>query len=198
MFAGAKMAFHRPVIVGAEARLTETVKAVSEKTGKSGRLVFVEVERVLSQQDEAGLTEVQTLVYREAATALQMPAPAPEGPPPHADWRETVKPDPALLFRFSAVTFNAHRIHYDRDYATKAEFYPGLVVHGPLIALSLLEAFHRRHQDAVVKSFEFKAQSPLFDDAPFFVCGRVEAGGARLFALAANGALAMEARVEFD
>jgi 3-methylfumaryl-CoA hydratase len=198
MFAGARMRFLRPVTVGAAAVLTETVRDVSEKTGKSGRLVFVEVERVLSQKGEAALSETQTLVYREAATAPQKPAPALEGAPPEADWRDEVRPDPALLFRFSAVTFNAHRIHYDRDYATKAEFYPGLVVHGPLIALSLLEAFHRRHQDAVVKSFEFKAQSPLFDDASFFVCGRGEAGGARLFAQAANGAIAMQASVEFD
>lgn len=194
MFAGATLTFAGPVEVGAQTVLRETIKSISEKAGRTGRLAFVEVERALIQKDETRVREVQSIVYREAATApTAVPQAAPRDPALVFDWRDEISPDPVLLFRFSAVTFNSHRIHYDRDYAREAEFYPGLVVHGPLIALSLLEAFHRRFEGARVASFEFRALSPLFDLHPFWVCGRREGEGVTLWAEGPSGEKAMQA-----
>jgi 3-methylfumaryl-CoA hydratase len=194
MFAGADMTFEAPLALDAPTELTETITAIEEKSGRGGPLVFVNLARELSQGGVSCVREVQTLVYRGAAS------PAPAAPVPSeakAQWRELKTPDPVLLFRFSAATFNSHRIHYDRDYAQGVEGYPGLVAHGPLIALLLLEALHRRTEGAPLSAFRFRALRPLFDTAPFSVCGRLDGKIADLWAEAPDGGVAMTASATF-
>ncbi|WP_419320790.1 FAS1-like dehydratase domain-containing protein [Caulobacter sp. ErkDOM-E] len=191
MFAAAEMRFAAPLLAGVETEWVERVASISEKAGKSGPLTFVEVERRISQGGALCIAETQTIVYRPAPTPGE-PAPSPVAAPDDADWRVTITPDAAMLMRFSAATFNAHRIHYDRAYAVEVEGYPGLVVHGPLIALSLLEALP---PGRAVTSFSFRAVRPLFDGAPFEACCKRVDGGVELWARSADGWLAMTARV---
>ena len=134
------------------------------------------------------MVEEQDIVYRGHSGS----APPPPAPP-SALWSRTLRPDDVLLFRYSSLTFNAHRIHYDRRYAVETEGYPGLVVHGPLIATLLLDLVHRNLPQAKVSRFSFRAISPLFDTAPFTICGHPEGNQVRLWAQNENGALAMEA-----
>jgi 3-methylfumaryl-CoA hydratase len=122
--------------------------------------------------------------------------PRPVASPLDADWADEIQPDPVLLFRYSALTFNAHRIHYDQPYATEVEGYPGLVVHGPLLATLLLERLRHRLPQRVITAFEFRAVRPVFHTAPFFVCARVDqpdVGGVALWVRDADGNLCMEA-----
>jgi 3-methylfumaryl-CoA hydratase len=121
--------------------------------------------------------------------------PAPEG----EKWKREIHPDPVLLFRYSAVTFNSHRIHYDQPYATKVEGYPGLVVHGPLIATLLVDLFRRSRPDAVLRAYSFRALRPLYDTANFWTCGvpDEELRSAKLWTRDAEGAVTMEARASW-
>jgi 3-methylfumaryl-CoA hydratase len=192
MFAGADMTFEAPLALDTPTVLTETIEAIDEKSGRAGALIFVRLARELSQADAASVREVQTIVYRDAGAT---PAAAPKPSETQAQWRETITPDPVSLFRFSAATFNSHRIHYDRAYAQGVEGYPGLVVHGPLIAIRLLEALHRQTGDAPLVAFRFRALRPLFDTAPFAVCGRIDGHEAELWAEAPDGGVAMTASV---
>jgi 3-methylfumaryl-CoA hydratase len=198
MWAGGRLAFERPLRIGEAMRRISTIRSVESKTGKSGPLVFVTVRHEIFGSFGGALSEEHDIVYREA----QRPGEAAQGNPrpARADeiWRRDVRPDEVLLFRYSALTFNGHRIHYDRRYVTETEGYPGLVAHGPLIA-TLLADLARRHDPRPLASFEFRAVSPLFDGAPFSVCGAPTGQGAaaELWARASEGALAMEARVRF-
>ncbi len=193
MWAGSRIDFKRPLRIGAAVTRRSTISNLSEKEGKSGRLLFVTVEHEISDDTGVVLDEVQDIVYREAQRPGAAPAPdarAPENP----QWRWRIDPDPVLLFRYSALTFNGHRIHYDRPYATQVEGYPGLVVHGPLIATLLLHSLRSRHPGATVKSFAFRAVKPIIDGAPFDVCGTLaDDGSATLFAADHAGALCMDA-----
>lgn len=198
MFAAAQMAFTGPLQVGAETQLVERIVSIDEKVGQSGPLVFVGVERAFSQGGTLRVIETQTIVYRQppAPDKAAPPAvPAPNAPPDTAQWQVEIRPDPVLLFRFSAATFNSHRIHYDRAYAIDQEGYSGLVVQGPLIALSLLEALHAAAPGRTVEHFSFRALQPLFEGAPFHACGTLTDDGASLWAQNANGGLAMTAKV---
>lgn len=163
MFAGATSTFKKPLRIGGTATKRSTIKSIEEKSGKrSGRMVFVVVEHEISDSDGLCLTESQTIVYRGAST--QSPStsvPTAEPLPPLLHQRE-VTPDPVMLFRFSALTYNAHRIHYDRQYATEEEGYSDLVVHGPLTALLLISHFQQRYQDKKIRSFSFRGTSPFF------------------------------------
>jgi len=195
MFASADMRFHGELQVGAETELHERVVSVVEKTGKTGTLTFVELQRRFSQSGEVRVQETQNIVYRDRTPG---PAAAPPVTPSlhTARWRRTITPDPVLLFRFSAATFNSHRIHYDRPYALDVEGYPALVVHGPLIALALLEALYAEKPGARVAAFRFRAVRPLFDNAPFSVCGAMDGATANLWAEAPDGGVAMTAEAE--
>lgn len=193
MFAAAEMRFEAPLLAGVETEWVERIASIVEKPGRSGPLTFVEVERRISQGGVPCVAESQTIVYRPARTTGE-PAPSPVAAPDDAEWRTSVCPDAVLLMRFSAATFNAHRIHYDRAYAVEVEGYPGLVVHGPLIALSLLEALP---PGRTVTRFAFRALSPLFEGAAFEACGKLTDNGAELWACSAEGWLAMTAEVEF-
>jgi 3-methylfumaryl-CoA hydratase len=185
MWAGGRLEFHLPLRSGDRITRTSKIVDVQFKEGRTGPLVFVLVRHEISNAEGVAVTEEHDIVYRGPAPASpKSPAPA------DAVWEQTVHPDDVLLFRYSALTFNGHRIHYDRRYATEVEGYPGLVVHGPLIATLLA---------GMVKSpmarFEFRAISPLFDTAPFRICGRPEDDGQtiRLWAKDDTGALAMTA-----
>ena len=194
MWAGGRFEFLRPLRVGNAMRRTSTITAVTPKRGRSGELVFVSVEHRIDGPDGVALVETQELVYREADTVTATPPPAPDD----AAWQEPHHADDVQLFRYSALTFNGHRIHYDRRYATETEGYPGLIVHGPLIA-TLLARLASRHSDGKpLREFSFRAHSPLFDIAPFSVCGRPEgATGAQLWARDATGRLAMSAAADW-
>lgn len=169
MFAGGRATFHRPLTVGTVTRREAEVTNVADKTGRSGRLVIVDVTyRLFDGAGDLAVEEVQNLVYREAAPVSGAPAELPaERPVPGLPIERTsetewdFRTDPSLLVRFSAVTSNAHRIHYDWPYATREEGYPGLVVHGPLQALALLET-HRLAGGAPVASLAHRGRAPLF------------------------------------
>lgn len=187
MFAASDIAFEAPLAIGQAARLVSIIAEVQHKSGRSGDLVFVTVERALEQDGTIRVRERQSYVYREAGAAVPLPEPAAEDPV-----GERWTPDPVHLFRFSAATFNAHRIHYDRDYASQVEGYPSLVIHGPFTA-SKLAALAAR--DGTLARFSFRAQAPLFEGQPVFLQRGDEQGAYR--AVRADGAVAMTANAEF-
>ena len=178
MWAGSDFAFHEPLCIGDALERTSTIVSVSEKSGRTGTLVFVKVRHEIRRNGSANvaLTEHHNIVYRDA------PSPADVTPPPQAaptafTWERRIVPDDVLLFRYSALTFNGHRIHYDRKYVTEVEGYPGLIVHGPLIATLLMDLLRRNAPEAKVRAFEFKAVRPTFDINPFSVHGQPSADG---------------------
>lgn len=189
MFAASDMTFAGPLRPGQETEVTDTIAAVEEKAGASGPLTFVTVDRVFSQAGAAQVRERQTIVY---TAAPPLPRTLDDEPTPTSDWRRETPTDPVLLFAFSAATSNSHRIHYDLPYATEAEGYPGLVVHGPLIALLLLEATPQRP----LTRFSFRALRPAFAGETITAQGRLADGGAELWATC-DGALLMKARATF-
>jgi 3-methylfumaryl-CoA hydratase len=193
MWAGGRVEFHHPLRVGETISRVSRILDVKLKQGRTGALVFVLVRHEISNAEGVALTEEHDIVYREHPKAGE-PPPPPIAAPADFAWQRTIHPDDVLLFRYSALTFNGHRIHYDRRYATEVEGYPGLVVHGPLIATLLLDLLRRVQPQANVARFEFRSVSPLFDTAPFVVCGKPEDGGAiRMWARNATGGLAMDA-----
>jgi len=193
MFAGARMQAYRPLRVGVPAVREGTIRDVVMKSGKSGALAFVTVAYRFQQDGLLCLEEEQDIVYREPGAAVAAPSPVALPPPPAGAWSRTLQPDSRLLFRFSALTFNAHRIHYDRGYAMTVEGYPGLVVHGPLTAALLLQLV--RHATArPVATFSFRGVAPLFDLGPIRLLGRPADGGVELEAQGPDGAAALLAR----
>lgn len=186
MFAAAEIEFSAPLVPESPARMTSTIAEVSHKAGRSGDLVFVVVERVLSQEDETRVRERQTFVYRGHGPAPEMPRPArpvPDG--------EVWQPTEVNLFRYSAATFNGHRIHYDRRYATEVEGYPALVVHGPFTAARLAALAMR---EGGLAGFSFRATAPLFLGQPIYM-RRADADTFQ--AVRCDGASAMHAEVRF-
>ena len=194
MWAGSQFEFHAPVCVGDAVARTSTVADVTQKEGRTGRLVFVRVRHEVrcNGAAEPALVELHDIVYREAKQAADM-EPPPVAAATGAAWQRTVVPDDVLLFRYSALTFNGHRIHYDRRYVTEVEGYPGLIVHGPLIATLLLDLLRRELPNAQVASFQFKAVRPTFDLQPFSVCGRRDGSTVTLWAQDHEGWLTMHA-----
>lgn len=194
MWAGGRLTFLRPLRVGARATRISRVTSVTGKSGRSGALVFVLVRHEIFADDTLALVEEQDLVYRGVTeAALPEPLAAPSG---ESRSRRLVAHDP-LLFRYSALTFNTHRIHYDRRYVLEHEGYPGLVVHGPLIATLLAEQVRSAMPRARLAHFEFRAVRPIFDGAPFDLCARDEPWGATLWARDGAGHLAMRAEARF-
>jgi 3-methylfumaryl-CoA hydratase len=180
MWAGGRVTFLKPLLIGERVKRTSTILKVEEKSGKSGHLVFVTVQHEVSGQNGTALVEEQDIVYREAAAAGSVSAPGKDIEPDATPWRWDVVPDPILLFRYSALTMNGHRIHYDRPYAMQEEAYPGLVVHGPLQA-TLLAQLAARHLKAPLATFAFRGQSPAFDGATLHVCGAPSDEGGNLW-----------------
>ena len=195
MWAGGRIRFESPLCIGDRAQRQSTILDVRTKSGRSGELVFVTVRHDLSVNGRLAISEEQDLVYREAASAgSQVPAGQPA--PADAAWRQAWRADPVMLFRYSALTFNAHRIHYDRPYATGEEHYRGLVVHGPLQATLLLE-LARRHAGRPVKTFEYRALQPVFDGEGFFANGQPGDSGAELWTSNESGSICMQATAGF-
>src|SRR6185437_4594407 len=156
MWAGSRLEFARPLRVGSEVTRTSTISDVAVKEGRSGRLVFVTVRHEVSDAGGLVLSDEHDIVYRGEAALAAAPVAAPAG----EAWRREIRPDPVLLFRYSAVTFNSHRIHYDHPYATRVEGYPGLVVHGPLIATLLVDLFRRERPRERIARYAFRASRP--------------------------------------
>jgi 3-methylfumaryl-CoA hydratase len=194
MWAGSRMAFFRPLRIGDAIRRKSRIADVKVKQGRSGTLVFVTVRHEITRGDESLLTDQHDIVYRDLQKADVNVLAARSAPNDHA-WLREIHPTPVLLFRYSALTFNSHRIHYDFPYVTGTEGYPGLVVHGPLLATLLLDLLLQQRPGVRVMRFEFRAVSALFDNAPFVVCGRPEDDGKiiALWAKAEDGRLAMDA-----
>ena len=196
MWAGGKLIFHHPIRLGAFIRRVSTIAGVSEKQGKTGQLVFVKVKHRIEDDKGLALEEEQDIVYREAAPQGGEQAGAGEAPPAEFDWQRTVTPDPVSLFRYSALTFNGHRIHYDREFCKEHEGYPGLVYHGPLTATVLVDLFLRNNPGQQVMGFSFRALAPLFDTKPFSIHGKATKQGTDLWAVTPEGRMAMKAELQ--
>jgi 3-methylfumaryl-CoA hydratase len=190
MYAGGRITVHRPLLIGRPARRISTIADVQVKAGRSGPLAFLTVRHEFADAEGTAVVDEQDLVYREATSAAGTGE--ARRAPGKAPWRRAIETDEALLFRYSALIFNAHRIHYDLPYCEK-EGYPGLVVHGPLIA-TLLADLVRRNTDRAVTAFSFRAVKPLFHPAPWAVCGIPKGNTVELWAEDGEGAVAMEAR----
>ena len=216
MWAGSQIAFAQHLRVGDTVRRESTIADVNDKSGRSGRLVFVKVNHKLFRGDEsiAAIDEFHDIVYRQAPKADDKPVPPQVAPQlqsspstststsslPHVatalTWERKIVPDSLLLFRYSALTFNGHRIHYDQPYVTQVEGYPGLVVHGPLIATLLLDGLRHQLADVDIASYSFRAVRPTFDTDHFFVCGQQDGDKSfHLWAKDHQGWLTMDAKV---
>lgn len=199
MWAGGRLSLPGIVRVGEMARRDSRILSVEAKRGRSGDLVFVTVAHQISGMQGTAIREEHDIVYR-APPEPGAPSPKPELAPGDAVWRREIRPDPVLLFRYSALTFNGHRIHYDQPYATRVEGYAGLIVHGPLIATLLLDLVGREAPGRRLAGFSFRAKSPLFDTASFFVNGIPDGNGrsVRLWAEGPGRSLAMEATADLE
>jgi 3-methylfumaryl-CoA hydratase len=168
MFAGGRLRFHEPLRFGDEVTRSSRLVDVRVKEGRSGQMAFATIRHDFTRGETLLIEEEQDIVYRSQAipgVTAAAPVPCDGAEPPPGEWRFEVSTDPTLLFRFSALTYNSHRIHYDEPYTRSVEGYPGLVVHGPLLALLLLELPRRHQPQADVSSFEFRLSRPVF-------CGR--------------------------
>jgi 3-methylfumaryl-CoA hydratase len=199
MFAGERLRFHRTIRIGETLRRETELADISLKAGSTGTLVFATVvQRIFGPEGLAVEEERRTVFREEIKPGERNQAPRREEPPADTPWRRRVTPDPVLLFRFSALTFNSHRIHYDRAWAMDVEGYPGLVVHGPLTSTLLID-FARDHAGArPIVSYATQARAPLFDNTSFELRGRPTADGrgAELWAVTPEGTVAMSAVAE--
>ena len=193
MWAGGRLTFDHELRVAGDIGRTSRITDVSVKQGRSGQMVFVTVEHEISDADGVAIKEEHDIVYRENPKPDD-PRPQPRKAPDDETFSREIDPDPVMLFRYSALTFNGHRIHYDRTYVTEVEGYPGLIVHGPLTATLLVELLRENLPDSRVRSFSFRAVRPLFDTNRFQVCGRQDNDGrVRLWTRDHEGWLTMEA-----
>lgn len=196
MWAGSRMWFHHPLRIGDAISRVSQIVDIGQKKGRAGHLVFVLIRHQVSNERGVALTQEDDIVYLEHPRlasvngALAKAAGTPE-------WSREIRPDESLLFRYSALTFDSHRIHYDGTYVCTREGYPGLVIQGPLLATLLMDLLRRHRPDVFLSSCSFRAVTPLFANAPFWLCGMPSADGntADLWVKGADGALAMQARV---
>jgi 3-methylfumaryl-CoA hydratase len=197
MWAGGRLDFRRPIRIGEKLARESEILAVEPKQGKSGNLVFVTVQHTVRASGEVAVVEEHDIVYRDAA---QPGAPTPPGKPAPAQaaWQREIVPDEALLFRYSALIFNAHRIHYDLDYCRKEEGYPGLIVHGPLQTTLLLD-LSRRHAGKPVRKLAYRAISPAFHNEKLTIGGNPSADGksAQLWIAGPSGHITMTGAVDY-
>ena len=197
MWAGGRIEFRRPLRVGDEIRRDSTILSIVPKEGRSGSLVFVTVRHTVFCGGELAVIEDHDIVYREAATPGEQPAQA-QSAPSKASWRREIVADPVMLFRYSALTFIGQRIHYDLEYCRNVEGYPGLVVHGPLQVILLLDLARRNEPRAVIR-LEYRALHPLFHYDRFSLNGNPAPDGSRAELWTANpaGNYAMSATAYF-
>ncbi|WP_029584163.1 MaoC family dehydratase N-terminal domain-containing protein [Bradyrhizobium sp. URHD0069] len=180
MWAGGELEFFEPLRVGDEMARTSRISDVTMKTGSTGVLCFVSVEHLVKTPRGTAIRERQDIVYRDMSAAPSAPT-KPATPPPAAQHRESHMADPVLLFRYSALTFNGHRIHYDRDYVTKVEGYPGLIFHGPLQAAFIVEMAAKLHGGTAPKKFSYRGLQPLFEGSEFSINANDGASGMELW-----------------
>ena len=192
MWAGSRLEFLAPIALGESARRVSRVLGIEEKSGRSGQLCFVTVEHEIHGASGAAIRETQDIVYRDLVTGGS--AAAPQSAPRDPQWQREWCFDSPRLFRYSAITFNSHRIHYDREYVTKEEGYPGLVVHGPLLATLMLELV-RAHLPRPLRRFEFRAIAPVFDGQTIVACGKPDGDRVDLWISGESGALHMRGNV---
>jgi 3-methylfumaryl-CoA hydratase len=200
MWAGGRLTFHAPLKVGDKAIRRSTIASIEDKTGRTGRLVFVTVQHEIEAGGELKIEEEHDIVYRDEPAsdpshASDEPRKEPAKAPDDETFSRSIQTGPVLLFRYSALTFNGHRIHYDHPYVTQEEGYPGLIVHGPLIATMLVDLVRRELPDASIASFAFRALRPTFSPNPFTVCGKPseDGGTIELWAKDHEGYLTMRA-----
>lgn len=186
MWAGGRLEFIQPLKIGDSISRESEIVSVEPKTGRSGTLVFVTVRHTVKAAGAIAIVEDQDIVYRDAAQKGD-PLPPGKSAPPNPTWTRSMMPDTTLLFRYSALTFNGHRIHYDENYATTEEHYPGLVVHGPMQATLLLDLC-RKNADRPIKKFEYRAQHPLFAGQAFTVNGNLDGATSKADVWTANEA----------
>src|SRR3954466_11776804 len=187
MWAGGELEFFEPLRVGDEMKRSSRISDVTMKTGSTGVLCFVSVQHEISSPRGVAIRERQDIVYRDVAPPGEKPAPKVAAPPPMAKHRESHRADEVLLFRYSAMTFNGHRIHYDRDYVTKVEGYPGLVFHGPLQAAFIVEFAAKLHGGKPPKKFNYRGLQPLFEGSEFSVNASDTGAGMDLWTANAEG-----------
>ena len=198
MFAGKRITFHTPLRVGDEVRRVSTIQSITPKQGRSGQMVFVTVKTDISSPRGLAISEEQDIVYR-GEPDRNAPPPAPQGAPGKPVWSRSITPDPVLLFRYSALTFNGHRIHYDHPYVTKVEGYPNLVMNGGLTTLLVFE-LARTHASTPLRSIASRNVRPLFVGREITICGEPSGDNktATLWAVDDQGALALAAEAEFQ
>jgi 3-methylfumaryl-CoA hydratase len=192
MWASSKVTFHAAIQAGDAITRRSTIASISEKSGSTGLLIFVDIEHETFANGTPAVTEHQTLVYRETPIA----APTPRAPDINQDmsewhWHRSLMPSETLLFRYSALTFSSHRIHYDAPYAIGAERYRGLVVHGPLTATLLLDLAGRSLGTNRLKQFSFRGQSPAFAGEPLHLVGKAASDTIALAAMGGDGRIIM-------
>jgi len=197
MFAGKRNTFHAPLQIGDEVRRVSVIQSVTPKQGRTGQMVFVTVKTEISSPRGLAITEEQDIVYREEPDP-KAPPPPPQKAPGTAVWTHRVTPDPVMLFRYSALTFNGHRIHYDHPYVTQVEKYPDLVMNGGLTTLLVFE-LARAHGPAPLSAIASRNVRPLFVNREITLCGEPSADGksAKLWAQDDSGALALSAEATF-
>lgn len=194
MWASSAVSFHAPLMPGTALCRISTIAGITEKQGNTGRLIFVEIDHQTQADGALAIEERQTIVYRDATQVLPTPRPADCVPQTAAwDWHRTLTPSETLLFRYSALTFNSHRIHYDRPYAIEQEQYRGLVVHGPLMATLLLDLAARELGPNRLTRFAFRGQSPAFAGEPLHLVGRQTGNDVTLAALGGDGRVVISA-----
>ncbi len=196
MWAGGRFTFHKPLIIGERVTKVSTINNVAVKSGRSGTLCFVTVQHELCVDGECRFTEQQDIVYREDPVPGAVQAP-PLAIPENPEWTREHSPDPIQLFRYSALTFNGHRIHYDKDYCRDIEGYPGLVFHGPLSGTLLFELAVQANPANMISHYSFRAVSPLFDTASIVFSGKWEGEKMVLWANAVDGGVGVLAEARF-
>ena len=197
MWAGNRLVFHRPLVIGKMARRESEIISVEEKTGRAGALAFVTVRHRYVSGGDVALEEWHDIVYRAPAEPGAPPPPI-QAPPTEKQWQRALVPDEVMLFRYSAVTFNGHRIHYDHPYVTGTEGYEGLIVHGPLTASLLLDLVAREAPERRLSGVQFRAMRPVYAGRTLTVEGAADGnGGGSAWAVDADGAMAMRADLTF-
>jgi 3-methylfumaryl-CoA hydratase len=195
MYAGTRIAFNAPLRVGDRLRRESELTDLQVREGSTGTLILATQSRRISTPRGLAITEEYDIVFREGVPGAKSGIPKREEPPAGLPWRRTITPHPVNLFRFSALTGNPHRIHYDRPYAMEVEGYPGLVVHGPFTQTCLINFIRDHSPGRFIRAFAMRARAPLFDTAPFDLVGRpTEAGAAcEAWAITPGGTIAMHA-----
>ena len=197
MWAGGRLDVTAPLVIGDAVRCVSTIANVSRKSGRSGELCFVTIRFEFFVGETLRLSEEHDIVYRDEARPGDL-APEPPKAPQDATWSEQIDADPVQLFSYSALTYNTHRIHYDRKYCLEVEAYEGLVVHGPLTATQLVGLALRHADGGGIKRFDFRAISPIFDTTPHFINAKRSGDRIELWATTSSGALAMSASAELN